>query len=227
MVELPESEYPLIIELAGMPRLGKTTFANSFIDLLKKTGYATVLSSYATHSSPIWDRWSFEFSAWTLLSFLKNYLEIKRTPAKFVVADRGLFDSTVWLKVKSDAGLVDPTTLDLFRSLAMAQTWIRSHILILAFVGNSDLIIRRHRQRRLFSGDSLVSTEKGLAKLSESITAEADIWNNAGINVQLFKGCDESIEESNARAMELVITSIENRLSSRATDESSRTHPFM
>jgi len=209
MRSIPENRYPIVIELAGMPRLGKTTFTDSLIDLLKRSGFATMLSSFATHSSPIHDRWSFEFTAWTLFSFLKGYLELRQSTTHFIVADRGLFDSLTWLRVKAERGLVKNDAPSTLRSMTLMKPWFDSLCLVLVFTGDSELILRRHRQRRLYKGESLVSTVDVLPRLQFAIRSEAEVWMECGIRVEFLHVGDDSIEVMNSRAAEHVISSLE------------------
>lgn len=206
---IPASRLPIVIELAGMPRLGKTVSTDSLIGLLKRSGCSTMLSAYATHSSPIHERWSFDFSAWTFFSFLKGFLELKHSATQVLVADRGLFDSMTWLRLKLEDAKLDSSLLAVFGELAQAPPWHDSICLVLAFVGDKELILRRTRQRKLYKGESQVSTEQVLSRLAGAIEAEAEAWNAQGINVVLFPVGDEPVEDMIARVADKVVGALE------------------
>lgn len=177
-VELvPRSRLPIIIELSGMPRLGKTTFSDSLVDLIRRAGCKVRLFAKATSESPIEDRWSLEFTAWTLAVFIKDYLEAQQSGAQVLVADRGLFDAVVWLRLKLAKGICQQSTFEVLRELALASPWRDSISVALVFMGDPDNVLRRAFERRLYDGESLVTTKENLLLFQDVIREEAKIWN--------------------------------------------------
>lgn len=206
---IPKEKHPIIIELAGMPRLGKTTFSDSLTDLLKRSGFRVRLSSYATHASPIDERWSFDFSAWTLFSFLKTYLELKHLGTHFIVADRGLFDAITWIRLKKEDGLCDDATLTAMRTTAQLTPWLNSLCVVIAFVGNPEFILNRSQETRIYEGEGLVTTPGNLSRLVSAIRAEADLWNRERGIVEIFDIRDGGLRDVMVKAAEMVVTSLE------------------
>ena len=136
-------------------------------------------------------------------------MELRQLATHFIVADRGLFDSLSWLRIKTERGQLATSSLSTLRAITLVKPWFDSLCLVLAFVGDSELILRRHRQRRLYEGESLVSTADILPRLKTAISSEAEWWIENGIRVDLFHVGDESIEVMNSRAAEYVISSLE------------------
>ena len=209
-LKVAKERYPIVIELAGMPRLGKTTVADSLVDLINHTGLIAALSHNATHSSPINDRWSPEFSKWTLISFVKDYLENRNRAVHFLIADRGLFDSIVWLRIKQERGQLPIESLKVLRDFALIEQWSQSISCILAFVGETDLVLERRLYRKLYRGSSDVSNKDVLDIQRRIIEAEAHTWIKKGVNVNIFQASDEPINKSNQRALEIILDSLEN-----------------
>lgn len=214
---IPRTRYPVIIELSGMPKLGKTLFSDSLVDLLRKSGCAVRLSSNATVESAIADKWSLEFSAWTLCAFITEYLELRQTSTQIIVADRGLFDAIVWLRLKLQDGRCDEETLHSLRAVARTKPWIDSVCLVLAYISPPERVLARARERRLYEGDSLVTTEQNLVRLGEAIEAEAALWNADRGVVRLLERRRGSIREEIVEAAEEVVASLERYCSLTAT----------
>lgn len=91
---------PIVIELAGMPRVGKTEFTDAFIDLARRSGCKAVAYVQGEYNCPIIDRWSVDFSTWGIITFIRRFFEFKQSGQQIIIADRGLFDATVWLRLK-------------------------------------------------------------------------------------------------------------------------------
>lgn len=210
MGRIRKERYPIIIELAGLPRLGKTTFSDLLVDLLKQSGYKVRLCSYATHSSPIDNRWTFDFSAWTLFKFLSSYLELRHSGVHFIVADRGLFDAITWLRLKMEDGLCDDPTLSKMRAVAYSDPWLSSLCIVLAFIGNPESILRRFRVNKLYQGESSITTEPNLMRLTNSIETEAALWNQERSLVSIFDTRDEGVNDTMRKAAEIIVTSLES-----------------
>ncbi len=184
---------PVIVELSGMPRLGKTTISDMLVDLFKMSGFKTRLLSLATHSSPIDDRWSFDFTAWTFFSLVSSYLELKHQGVVFSVADRGLFDSIIWLRIKAKKGLVSEKYVDIFREVALLPPWGESILIVMPFVGSIEDVVNRHNRLKLYKGPSIVSTEDVLYMLKSEIIEESREWLGRGKRVSVIEVNDEPV----------------------------------
>lgn len=177
MGSLKVDRLPVVVELSGVPKVGKTAFADSLTDLFRKVGCTVAGSPEAAAEFPIADRWGLDFSAWTVVAFIKRFLELKAWGGDVMVADRGLFDAVVWLRVKAERRLCDPQAVATFRALACEDLWWSHLSAVLVFVAGADEVLRRAGQRRIYTGDSAVTTPETLAMLRPALEQEAELWN--------------------------------------------------
>lgn len=86
-----------IIEVFGLPRTGKTTSVNALKKQLINDNLKAEIIKERASVSPIKDKLHPLFNYWTALSFMKAYIEAIDNDVDFLIADRGLLDSLVWV----------------------------------------------------------------------------------------------------------------------------------
>ena len=197
------------MELAGLPRLGKSVFADSLVDLLGAAGIRSKLIAKATTECPVADKWSTDFTSWTFAAVLKDYLEARAFGIAVAVADRGLFDSVLWMRMKCESARCSPESVRVFRSLAMCGPWFENLCLVLAFTGDYDLVIRRASDRRLHNGDNTVSKPDVLPLLDKQMREEASLWNRERRIVEVLQVDEAPVRDSMELAAEHVVAAIE------------------
>ena len=202
-------DYPLIIELSGLPKLGKTLFADALLDLFLKSGCKVELTSEVSFGYPIADRWSVEFSSWKISSFIKEFLDSKITRTQVLITDRGLFDAIVWLRLKLDRNICDQETFDNLRRMSRTKLWFEHFCVVLAFTGSIPSILDRSQNTRLYSGESEVTTVENLTVYQKAMENEASLWNQKSDLVNIFDTENLSIKEMLNKGAESVISSIE------------------
>jgi thymidylate kinase len=90
-----------IIELLGLPKNGKTTTSIALSEYLKSKGFKVEIAKERASICPIKDKLHPSFNFWTANSFIKEYIEANDNGIEFLIADRGIFDSYVWVNLLS------------------------------------------------------------------------------------------------------------------------------
>lgn len=207
--DIPPERLPILVELSGMPRLGKTVFCDSLVDLVRKSGRTVRLAAKATAECPIADRWSCEYSTWSLLSTVRDYLEARELRIDVLVADRGLFDAVAWLKVKQARGMCPPQTVSALRAFATNGPWRSNLAAVLVFLGSEELVLSRALERRLYEGPSDVTTRETLGELEEAIRDETNEWNVVDGTVKLLTVGEEPLRVLLDAAAEAAVSAFE------------------
>lgn len=207
---LPEEKKPALVELSGMPRLGKTVFCDSLIDLARQAGLKAKLASKATAASPISDRWSCEYTAWSLVSLVKDYLEARELGVDVLVADRGLFDACAWLRVKEARGGCTAGEAAALRGIVEGGVWRENLAAVIVFLGPHDLVLDRAAERRLYSGRSTVTTTQTLAALEQALLEESSAWNGNANIIHSVRVVKSPIPQALARALDVLLDALDS-----------------
>lgn len=206
------SRVPLVIELSGMPKVGKTACVDALVDLFRRSGCRVATSPDASADFPVADRWSIDFSAWAITAFIKRFLELKQCRQQIVVADRGLFDAIAWLRLKTELGKCDQNTLANLRGFAHTRLWWSHQCLVLVFYSAVDEVLRRGAQRRLYEGESLVTTKSNLAALRRALEDETELCNRQRRLVRPLYAGRKSMKHVLHEAAEKVVSSLDEHL---------------
>lgn len=206
------SRFPLVIELSGMPKVGKTVFAGSLVALFRRCGCRVATPPEASIDCPIADKWSTDFSAWKIAAFIKRLLEYKESGQQIVVVDRGLFDAIVWLRVKRELGKCDRNTFSNLRRVAQTKLWWSHQCLVLVFCAEADEVLRRAKERRLYEGESLVTTASNLHRLQLALEEETELCNRERALVKQLDLRGKTMIDVLHTAAETVVSSLEEYL---------------
>lgn len=206
-----KSNLPIVIELAGMPRVGKTEFTDALIDLFRRSKHKAVASVQGDFNCPIIDRWSIDFSVWTITTFIKQFYEFKHSGQEVIVADRGLFDAIVWLRLKMNRGICDQGTFNSLRQFVMSGPWWDNQGVVLVFFAPVTDVLRRAEERRLYRGDSLVTTEKILPHLKKALETERRLCNEEKHFVEEINSQNKSLKDVLHEATDKMLSILEDQ----------------
>ena len=215
-------EFPLVIELAGITRAGKTEFTDALFDLFRKSGVKTTAYLQGEYSCPITDRWSVDFSVWGITNFIRQFYEFKYSGEEFIIADRGLFDTMLWLRLKLESGICDEETYNLLRNLAMDNLWWKHQAVVIAFNADIEIVLGRARERRLYGTESLVTNEDVLPKLQNALVEEVAKVNQVLRNrsqlpiVKYLNTGNKGLRDVLLEATEITISTLEENTSSHS-----------
>lgn len=92
---------PLVIEVCGTPKSGKTTAINALNIFLKRNGFNTSLVLEMAAVCPIKNKTDYFFNSWTFFSSIAEtikQLEQKNEKVDVIIVDRSIFDSLCWFE---------------------------------------------------------------------------------------------------------------------------------
>lgn len=115
---------PLIIELYGLPKSGKTTIINSIALFLRRNEIATKVITERASVCPLKDKKSIFFNVWTGCMALTNILEtIDSGSYQVIILDRGIYDSIVWLNVLREGNRYLDSEIEIIKNFFMMKRW--------------------------------------------------------------------------------------------------------
>lgn len=173
--ELQRDGEIITIELAGFPRTGKSLFADALRGLLVKCGVSVTIAPRDTWDCPIDNKWSYDYSAWTLSTLIHAWLDAKYRKTTVFIADRGWFDALLWTELKLQLKLATRAQASALRQWALTDRIWPANLVVLPFTSDDRAeILSRGKERRLHSGESRVTTLRNLDLLASSIDHETE-----------------------------------------------------
>ncbi len=222
---------PLTVELSGLPRVGKSGFADALIDLIHRSGCKAVIYQQDQYNCPILDNWSIDFTSWGITTFVKQFYEFRNSGQQIIIADRGLFDATVWLRLKYEKGICDRQTYQTLRNLAMTSPWWTHQTLVIVFDAPISTALKRAKERRLYNGESFVTNKHVLPLLRKAYREESalinkdQVQNNKPDLVKYFRTNRKNLHHALYEATELVISSLETHAQKNLGDINNDAYP--
>lgn len=205
-----ESSFPFTIELAGLPRSGKTTCSKSLDDLFRRSGVYVGRITERSEVCPVLDKLSPDFNAWTIVAFIRQFLAFKSEGRRVVIADRGLFDATVWLRLMMNIDRCTPETFAELRDTAHASLWWPHQLIVLAFVLPIPIILKREEAQSVSPTEGSIVKAQNMEAYREALLEEAEI---CGKVVQLMEVDGLGLSELVHKVAETTLSALEKRAS--------------
>jgi hypothetical protein len=206
--KLESTDFPLTIELAGLPHSGKTTCSKSLDDLFRRAGIPVGRITERADVCPIVDKLTPDFNAWTIAAFIRQFLAFKSEGMQIVVADRGLFDATVWLRFMVSVGRCTPEVFAELRETAHASLWWPHQLIVLGFMLPTHTILSREAAQSVSPEGGSIVKAQNLDAYREALLEEAAACGGV---VKLLEVENLSISELVHTAADVAISALEKR----------------
>ncbi len=117
--DLKQVNDPLIIELSGLPRTGKTTSFEQLYDFFKKGGFKVsktdepaYIIKQSLDMNELKNMSDVEFNDKTLEISRDNLLLSKNIGSDIIIMDRGIIDNYFWYQLYFEKGMIDKATYE-------------------------------------------------------------------------------------------------------------------
>lgn len=211
---LRKSDLPFVVEFAGLPRSGKTTCVESLADLLKRSGCKTGRITERASTCPISNKLRPDFNAWTLTSYIKQFLELKDSGTEIIVSDRGPFDAIAWLRFMMNTKRCTQELFNELSNCAHSKLWWSHQLAILVFKLTTDMILRREKIRRLSRREGTIIRKEPLDAFRLALEEEIELCNKETKLVHTLEVGEFEISEVKHKVAEIVIVALENKAKS-------------
>lgn len=159
-----------IIELFGLPRTGKTTTAKFIQQHLEMKGFKVHIVKERASVSPIKDKLHPIFNYWTMSAFILEYIEANEAGYDFVIADRGVFDSLIWVKLLSSL-IKEKRYEEEFLKLIDQPFILENIIASFYFEASEEVIFKREFQRKKQKNFGRIMNPKMIRSYQETYKA--------------------------------------------------------
>jgi len=162
ILKTQRTNLPVLVELTGLPKAGKTMAMNRIKRGLSQLGFNTKIVPEAA-TERVDKKFRSDLFAFNLQCMLINLQEVIKAMSEgdkydTIIFDRGLFDSVVWIDFLSEIGLVSQDIAETLEKFCNHPAWNDdiSHVFLLT----TDWETYQYR----FSLDSPVKAESGLSE---------------------------------------------------------------
>ncbi len=137
---------PIVIEFSGSPKSGKSQAVTSLTIFLKRNGFNVKVLSERASVSPVSDKRSPFFNAWTgcsILTGLIPYLSESVSDVDVVITDRGIFDTLCWFTWLQDEEAMSVEEGEDMVKFFLTKRFRQATDLVLAFTASSEASMER------------------------------------------------------------------------------------
>lgn len=114
---------PLIVEVCGTPKAGKSTLTQNVAHLFRRCGLRTGVISERAEVNPLPEKIDPSFNVWNLTSVLSKLLTAVDGNHHIVLIDRGLLDCSAWLKWHHERAFVSQEELNRVGQFIRCTRW--------------------------------------------------------------------------------------------------------
>jgi len=160
----------VIIELAGLPRSGKSSAIEVARDYFGRGGVSVRTIAEGARTCPFDRKHRIELSNWTANMALTNVLESKLNLSSniLVLQDRGLFDSIAFLKMLHLENFINQKTFSDFENYFTNRNWTQLVDLVILLQVKPSIAIERDLAARISSNPAFITNLQSLSILQES-----------------------------------------------------------
>jgi hypothetical protein len=201
---------PIIIELCGSPKSGKTSFLTSFNIFLKRNGFRTHVIDEWASKCPVSNKRNFSFNIWTtnnalntLIGLLHN--NIQREAYDVIIFDRAIFDGFCWFEWLKQTNSISESGYKLYTDFFKSRDWVNLIDIVCVFTSNSSVSIEREFTSNLTDIEGSIMNKEILESYVQAIKRTIEMHKNTFDYVREFDtSYKNQIEVGNMVSRELL-----------------------
>lgn len=142
--QLKKSKGPILVELIGTPKSGKTTLLNHVSTLFENNNIPLVKRQETAEYNPISDKSLEEYNIWMYSELLKNLSEDLSNPEpRIVIYDRGILDRLPWIDLSIKDGSIPPKDGATLKQFFNGELMKKYKPLAYGFITSPELSVQR------------------------------------------------------------------------------------
>lgn len=155
-----------IIEFIGLPRTGKTTTAKKLQEHIISRGYSCYLAQNHKNN-PVKDKLHPKYNYWAAECFIKEYARANERNCDYLIADRGLLDSAIWIKLLSDKLGEQHLYTDYIKKF---KKWLAhgNYLNTFYFTADIGIVLERDKHTREHKGQNRIMNEAMLLNYEQA-----------------------------------------------------------
>ncbi len=184
------SRRPVVIELAGLPKAGKTTTLSQVQSFLKRCGFRVEVVIERASVCPIRDKKHANFNVWTACTTLSQILQQTQTPPRpedpdILILDRGLFDSVCWLSTMERLSRIRKKERMVIENFLLLEDWCsRIQGIIMMTANPKDALGREKGYLPVVNVSGSIMNEKVLESMASVLD---EVQERVGHHFSIYK----------------------------------------
>lgn len=157
---------PIMIELLGTPKSGKTTLVTSMESLFKKGNVPVDKKRETAEYNPIEDKTIEEYNLWMIMELMKNLtVDTASKEQKVIIYDRGLLDRIPWLDTSVQDGSFPAEDARYFKGVFGTKFMEKYKPITYGFITSPEVsILRKGKPGRLVNETTLGMFNRNFTK---------------------------------------------------------------
>lgn len=167
---------PILIELLGTAKSGKTTLLNHLMRLFERNGIPIETRQETAEYNPIKNKDLEEYNIWMFMELMKNLSEdmSDKTP-RIVIYDRGMLDRLPWIDFSVNDGSIPVKDSMLLKQLYQSEFLQRYNPLAYGLVTSPEIsVARKGKEGRLVNRKNVQLFNEYLEKEHDSIEKSSE-----------------------------------------------------
>ena len=184
LIDSKQIDEPLVIELSGLPRTGKTTTFEQLYDFFKKGGFKISkaeepadLLKKSMSLCELKNLSDVQFNDRTLEISKNNLINAKKAGSDIIVMDRGIIDNYFWYQLYFNKKLISKEIYTFYLKQLKSDIEMIDKLFLLN--ANTDVIMKRDYNNSIYIEDRNKTNEENVNNL-------AIAYNDLGNNLEEF-----------------------------------------
>lgn len=140
---------PLIVEVTGTPKSGKSTSIAMMAGFFAQAGWTVHVVRERAEICPLVMKGHFFFNTWTACTMLAELIDVVDSEMHLVILDRGLFDAAFWLQLQKKRKQVTDREVEVFTNFMTLERWSNLEDLVLLLQVDPSKAMDRERLGQL------------------------------------------------------------------------------
>ena len=207
---------PIVIELCGSPKAGKTSCINALSMFLRRNEFRVKVLVERASVCPVKNKYDPLFNVWTICSAIAELSETISNSSKehdVVILDRGLFDALCWFEWQQASHYLDHDSLAQIASFLTLKRWRAAIDLVLVFFADSNISIDREYASLLTRKRGSIMREQILESYRQAMEIAMNKYGRSFRNIQRFDTSSLNQNQVSFKITEQVLRLLQNTVS--------------
>jgi len=166
------SKKPIVIEISGTPKAGKTTYIDSLKVFLRRSGIKVKSIHEGASVCPVEDKNNWFFNVWTLNYAINSLIQNIYAPVPHIdvlIVERALFDSICWFKwFKEKGSLTDEEYKKIIEFISM-ERYTSLIDMVCVMKADAETALNRENENMIILGSGRIMNSKTIKEINKVI----------------------------------------------------------
>lgn len=179
---------PIMVELLGTPKSGKTTLVTNLESALKKGEVPVDKKRETAEYNPIEDKTIEEYNLWMIMELMKNLtVDTASKEPKVIIYDRGLLDRIPWLDTSVHDGSFPAEDARYFKGVFQTKFMEKYRPITYGFITSPEIsILRKGKPGRLVNNETLTVYNAHLKAAEPFLRSNSEKFKM--VNTDVYQG---------------------------------------